>query len=464
MNRSCKGIVIAATQSGSGKTTVSLGLIAAFVRRGLTVAPFKVGPDFIDPGHHKTITGRDSLNLDGWILSRDYNRSCFNRGVIRSDVAVVEGVMGLFDGCSGRSEAGSTAQMAKWLGLPVLLVVDASSMARSAAAIVRGFEQFDPALSFAGVIFNNLGSHDHFQFVSEALAENVKMPCLGGIMRNEALRMPERHLGLVTSEDNPLSREMVDRLADTIETSIRVDQLIASLPDIQIRSDETDKKTATGFTPTVRIGVARDQAFCFYYPDNFDLLKSSGAELVFFSPLVETALPSDLDGLYFGGGYPELYAEKLSDNASLRNQIRMASRAGMPIYGECGGFMYLGRDITDLNDRTYPMTGCLPFNTRITPHLQRLGYREITLHKDCILGTAGRTIRGHEFHYSELINGPETEKTETVYRVSARTGQPESDEGYQHRRTLGSYIHCHFGSNPCAARAFTDACRIYRNE
>jgi cobyrinic acid a,c-diamide synthase len=459
-----KGIVIAGTHSGCGKTTISLGLMAALARRGLRVAPFKVGPDFIDPGHHARVAGRPGRNLDGWMLSRDYNRHAFLAAAGSADVAVVEGVMGLFDGYDGRTEAGSTAQMAKWLGLPVLLVVDARSMARSAAALVQGFENFDPALRFAGVVFNHLGSDRHLGYLREALEGAVRMPCRGGLLREEEIAIPERHLGLVTREDHPLEDAAIGRLADRVEKRLGLEELLAGMPEITgpaapepPGSEQTARR--------VRIGVARDNAFCFYYPDNLERLEGCGAQLLFFSPIQDAALPSDLDGIYLGGGYPELFAEQLAANASMRRDLREQSLAGMPIYAECGGFMYLGRELQDHQGRTFPMTGCFPFKTRMLPRLKALGYREVHLVRQTLLGEGGAVIRGHEFHYSEMLDLPAAPpECETVYRVAGRDGTPKTAEGYAVRRTLGSYIHLHFGSAPRAAAALVESCRAYRTE
>jgi cobyrinic acid a,c-diamide synthase len=453
-----KGFVIAGTKSGCGKTTVTLGFLAALTRRGLNVAPFKVGPDFIDPGHHTRIAGRQSRNLDGWMLSQDYNLQCFDRSRADADIAVVEGVMGLFDGYDGRSELGSTAQMAKWLGLPVILVVDAGSMARSAAALVMGFEHFDPELPLAGVIFNNLGSSRHLQYLREALRERTQMPCLGGIIRRADLEMPERHLGLVTPEDHPLDRDAVARLADLIDQSIDLDLLLKNLNELKL--PERIESSQNSGRQTVRIAVARDNAFCFYYPDNLELLVKQGAEIVNFSPIMDNDLPRDIDGLYLGGGYPELFAEELAGNRSLRARIKTQSRLGMPIYGECGGFMYLCEELIDHSGRCYPMTGCFPFAARMFPQLKALGYREITLSRNTVLGNAGLTIRGHEFHYSELIRL--SPQVSTAYRISDRTGMDKPPEGYMVENTLGSYNHLHFGSQPAAARQFVNHCLDYR--
>lgn len=439
--------------------------MAAFCRRGLSVAPFKVGPDFIDPGHHAQVTGAVSRNLDGWMLSREYNQGCFTRSLSGADVAVVEGVMGLFDGFSGSSEAGSTAQMAKWLGLPVLLVVNAASMARSAAALVQGFQRFDPDVTFAGVLFNYLGSDSHLAYLKEAMAEYVEMPLLGGVLREDRLAMPERHLGLMTAEDLALSDEGRNRLADRIEAAVDLDTLLAALPDIEALPEErmgvdVDRQRL----PRVRIGVARDRAFCFYYAGNLDLLAEAGAEVVPFSPLSDERLPERLDGIYLGGGYPELHARRLAANGAMRREIRRYSRAGMPIYAECGGFMYLCRGLEDRDGRVHPMCGAFPFRTRMHGRLRRLGYREVRLAGNTVIGGKGEAVRGHEFHYSDLVSAEPSEKISTVYAVTGSRGASVKAEGYQVRRTLGSYVHLHFGSRPTCAAAFAEACRTYRQQ
>jgi cobyrinic acid a,c-diamide synthase len=450
-----KGIVIAGTHSGAGKTTITLGLMAALTARGHTVAPFKVGPDFIDPGHHSRVTGRVSRNLDGWMLSKAYNLEAFARQTQGADIAMVEGVMGLFDGYDGRSEAGSTAQMAKWLGLPVVLVVGARAMARSAAALVQGFERFDDRLSFCGVLFNHLGSDRHLDYLKEAMDGHVCMPVLGGLMRDDTIAIPERHLGLVTREDHDGSAESRIRLARLIENQLDLDALLQMLPEVDLLGNPSAPVNPAK-PADVRIGVARDAAFCFYYPDNLELLEAAGAQLVFFSPLTDGHLPEGLDGLYFGGGYPELHAPVLADNRSLRQEIRQMSITNMPIYGECGGFMYLCREMGDTDGKVFPMTGCLPFGTRMLDRLRALGYREITQTQATVLGPAGQTMRGHEFHYSTLADG--SVDVTGVYRVTDRAGMEASAEGFMAGQTLGSYVHLHFGSCPQAATHFVNAC------
>ena len=471
-----KGIVVAGTQSGSGKTTLTLAILATLKRRGFRVVSFKVGPDFIDPGHHTRITGTACRNLDGWMLSKSCNQKIFNRQIESADFAVVEGVMGLFDGYDGKSEAGSTAQMAKWLNLPVLLAVNAKSMARSAAAVVYGFEKFDPDLRFSGVIFNQLGSARHLNYLKDAISGRVQMPCIGGMLRNEDIAIPERHLGLVTLQDHPMAPSAIDRLADFIESSVDMDALLACFSDIHADPETAlstvqvepascrlpeSVKSRQDAGSTVKIGVAMDSAFCFYYSDNLDALTTAGAELVPFSPIADSSLPEGLSGIYFGGGYPELHAEKLAANSQLRSMILASSLKGMPIYAECGGLMYLCRELTDMDGRNHPMTGCFSFSTRMLHRLKTLGYREIILKNDTILGKAGQKIRGHEFHYSEIIPHAEVNG---VYTVMSRFGESKVEEGFQVNNTLGSYIHLHFGSQPEAAAEFVRACLEYQNQ
>jgi cobyrinic acid a,c-diamide synthase len=456
MANQTRGIVIAGTQSGVGKTTVTLGLLAALRRRGLVVQPFKVGPDFIDPGHHSRAAGRACRNLDGWMLSREANLALFRRQARGVDAAVVEGVMGLFDGYDGASEAGSTAQMAKWLGLPVLLVVDARAMARSAAALVHGFASFDPGLSLAGVVFNRIGSAAHLEYLQQALASLPGVRCFGGLPRDRELAIPERHLGLATAEDHPLDEAYLGRLADWIEAHLDLEGLLAALPELTL-PEEPAKAAAP---PQVRLGVARDRAFCFYYPENLELLAAAGAALISFSPLDDQALPADLDGLYLGGGYPELHAAKLAANETMQRVIREKAAAGLPIYAECGGLMYLARELRDLEGQDHPMVGVFPFTVRMLPRLKALGYREVTLTAGSLLGPAGTTARGHEFHYSEIVGEPET--VARLYRLTPRKGGEGMREGYGAGNVLGSYVHLHFASNPDVARHLVANCRRYK--
>ena len=431
MNQPTRGLVIAGTQSGVGKTTVTLGLLYALGRRGLKVQPFKVGPDFIDPGHHTRAAGRVCRNLDGWMLSREANLALFRRQAREADVAVVEGVMGLFDGYDGASEAGSTAQMAKWLGLPVLLVVDARAMARSAAALVHGFASFDPDLSLAGVVFNRIGSAAHLEYLKQALSCLQGVRGFGGLPRDQELAIPERHLGLATAEDHPLDEAYLEHLADLLEAHLDLEGLLAALPLLTL----PEEPAPAAAPPLVRLGVARDRAFCFYYPENLELLAGFGAELVPFSPLEDRELPAELDGIYLGGGYPELYAAQLAANDGLKQALKEAAAGGLPIYAECGGLMYLAREIQDLEGRVHPMAGVFPLAVRMLPRLKALGYREITLTAPGLLGPAGTTARGHEFHYSEIAGEPDG--LPRLYRLTPRRGGAAVSEGYRDQQRPG---------------------------
>lgn len=451
-----RGIVIAGTQSGVGKTTVTLGLIAALRRRGLSVQPFKVGPDFIDPGHHSRAAGRVSHNLDGWMLSREVNLALFRRHAGQAQVAVVEGVMGLFDGYDGLSEAGSTAQMAKWLGLPVVLVVDARAMARSAAALVHGFASFDPDLKLAGVIFNRVGGAAHLHYLEQALSQLPGVKCLGGLPRKAELAIPERHLGLTTAEDHPLEEEHLAHLAEVLEEHLDLDWLLAALPGLALPREALRPAVA----PTVRLGLARDRAFCFYYPENLELLAQFGAELVPFSPLTDRELPQNLHGLYLGGGYPELFAAQLAANEGLKRDLAAQAAAGLPVYAECGGLMYLSQELRDLEGNSHSMAGLLPLQVRMLKRLKALGYREITLRAAGLLGPAGTRARGHEFHYSEIAAA--TGDLARLYHLTAREGTEAAPEGYSMMNILASYVHLHFGSNPEVARQLVQRCLEYK--
>jgi cobyrinic acid a,c-diamide synthase len=381
--------------------------------------------------------------------------------------------MGLFDGYSGVDEAGSTAQMAKWLNLPVVLVVDSRSMARSVAAIVQGFENFDPDLCFAGVIFSKTGSERHYDYLKEAVEANCTMPCLGFMPRNDKIAIPERHLGLVTSDDHGIQADVVAELVRMIHDHTCLGRMVNTLPDIF--SSSPDRDTSPGKLKdggiknrkdkTVRIAVARDRAFCFYYPENIEALEAAGAEIVTFSPLEDKSLPENIHGIYFGGGYPELFARTLSANTPLMDEIRGQSRAGMPVYGECGGFMYLCKGLTAMDsDKTFQMVGCFPFKVSMSTRLRSLGYRKIVLSEDTLVGKKGDTLKGHEFHYSAMdADTPVPEEIRRVYGACRRDGTRTSTQGFQKDNTLGSYLHIHFGSLATAGDSFVASCRRFRD-
>ncbi len=463
-HQSIPGYLVAAPASGSGKTSLTLGLMAALSRRGLQVAPFKVGPDYIDPGHHSAVCGRPSHNLDSWFCTRERVCATFANGCDGADIALTEGVMGIFDGVGGDSEEGSSAQIAKWLGLSVLLVIDARAQARSFAALVKGFAEFDPQLPIAGVIANRVGSDRHVEILQEAMHSVPGLPpFLGALPRSEEIALPERHLGLVTAEE--LSVDMSTKLADWVEEHLDLEKILG-LSSLQAggrgRLSADKEKTENSYLPpltnragaSVRIGVARDRAFCFYYPENLALLEQAGAQLVEFSPLLDSQLPADLDGLYLGGGYPDLYADQLAQNAGLRQQIQGLAEDGLPIYAECGGFMYLCRAIGN-----WAMCGVFPAQARMLKQRRALGYRQVSLKMKNQLGPVGTTVRGHEFHYSD-VEMPET--VERCYQLDRRGGEQLAPEGYRYKNVLGSYVHLHFGSNPQVAKNFINYCLCHK--
>ncbi len=452
-----KPLVIAAPSSGCGKTTVTLALLAAFRRQGMSVAPFKVGPDFIDPGHHSVICGRESRSLDGWMCGEVRVKEIFSRGCAEAEAAVIEGVMGLFDGASGDSDEGSTAEIARWLEARILLVVDARSQARSAAALVQGFCGFDPRLEFAGLLFNRVGSPRHEEQLRQAVASTRGLPpVLGCLPREEDLSIPERHLGLVTAGEWDKNQFNIDRLADWAERYIDINALV-KFTRCQVYTSDRNMVSYVDLTPgipSVRIAVARDEAFCFYYPENLELLEESGAELVFFSPLHDETLPENIQGIYLGGGYPELHSARLERNHRLLRELREVAEAGLPVYAECGGLMLLAESIDGR-----PMAGVFPARARMLPRRRALGYREVVLTGDSPLGGKGMRARGHEFHYSEMEMPSGVARG---YRLSRRGEEDLGSEGYRVGNVLGSYIHLHFGSNPLLARNFVEFCRTRR--
>jgi cobyrinic acid a,c-diamide synthase len=443
------GLLIAGTHSGCGKTTVTLGVMAALARRGIAVHPFKCGPDFIDPSLHRMVTGQPSRNLDVRMCGADWVRRAFARHAPSGGIAVVEGVMGLFDGGEG-----SAATLAKTLNLPVILVIDVRSAAESVAAVAHGFATLDPELPLAGIICNRIGSAKHRDMVAAAVQAHCRVPIIGFLPRSEEVHIPSRHLGLHMGEEHPLRGEGLEQLIRLVEQHLDLDLLLRIAGERRDEQPIDDAPLVATGSP-VRIGVARDAAFCFYYEDNLDLLREAGAELIFFSPLNDDQLPPALAGLYLGGGYPELHARGLSENSTLREQIRAFAISGHPVYGECGGFMYLCRSITDLDSNKYAMADVYPFAARMQTRLRSLGYRQPRVEHDCLLAPAGTVLHGHEFHYSTI--DADGVAVPTAYRLE--DGRPE---GYVARggQTLAGYVHLHWGRTPEVAERFVAACRF----
>ncbi len=491
-----KGVCVAAPASGSGKTLAVMGLVAALTRRGLAVQCLKAGPDYIDPTHHTALSGRPSHNVDGWMLGWDDvldiarraasgtlagSAACFAQGAAPPragpcDVLLLEGAMGLYDGAAGDSEEGSAAQLARWLGLPVLLVIDARSMARSIAAVAHGFATFQDAPAFVGCLANRVNSATHRALLEEAfgdLASRGGPPLLGALSTNTDLETPSRHLGLVMAQEEDEDEERrAAHLADWMEQAVDLDALLARLPDVSGTLEQPARRDdvlgcETTAPEAVRLAVARDEAFCFYYEENFRLLQRAGAELVFFSPMRDRALPEDIHGLYLGGGYPELHAQALSDNVRMRRAVKAVVQAGAPLYAECGGYMYCMRALRDVRGLRYLMADLFPWECAMDTRRRGLGYREVTTTRPSLLGPTGTVVRGHEFHYSYEPTPPTAETlldagVEAVYAVTNRRGEPAKAQGYALREALASYVHLHFGGNPHVASAFVARCRRYR--
>lgn len=445
-----RALCIAGLASSVGKTTVTLALAAAFRRRGLRVHCAKVGPDFIDPGFHEAVTGAPSRTLDSWMLAPEALQATFARAGADTDLVLVEGAMGLFDGLEGRSERGSTAEVAKRLGVPVVLVVDAWAQVRSAGALVLGAEQYDPDLDVAAVIFNRVGGGRHAQWLRDGLPRRCRARALGAVPWRDELRLPERHLGLVTAREGRFPSGFFDALADVAQASVDLDACLGLA-----RSAVAPEPPPAPGPPRLRLGMAVDDAFQFYYPDTLEALRTAGAEIVAWSPLKDGRLP-EVDALYFGGGYPEVHAAHLARNAAVRAEVRAFVLDGGPVYAECGGLMYLAESLEDPEGGRHPMVGVLPVQVRMTPRRLTLGYREVRLEADGLLGPAGSVLRGHEFHASHLEAPPVG--VEPTYRVLDPTGGESWREGYRIRNTLASYVHLHVGSRPGTAEAFVAAC------
>ena len=440
-------LIIAGTHSGVGKTTVTLAILAALKARGCRVQAFKAGPDFIDPSHHAAVTGRPSRNLDGWMLEEAINRDIFIRAAADADISIIEGMMGLFDGSSPVSEMGSTAELAKQLDAPVLLVIDGSAMARSAAAMVSGYAKFDPALRVAGVLFNRISSDGHYKLLKEAVERETNVTVVGYLRPDPAVTILDRHLGLMMATEQRAG-ELYGLLGKAAVETIDLDRIETLARSCRELSVAAPQPVVRNHGRTVRIGVAQDQAFFFYYPDNLELLEAEGAELVKFSPLNDQMLP-DVDMLYLGGGYPELHGERLVHNVTMRAAIRKFAERGGTIYAECGGMMYLTQTIRDFVGISHEMVGLFPAETIMQKSDLTLGYRTVEFSRDCILGASAVSVRGHEFHYSTLVP-----KGSLDYACALRDAreEPKGLDGLIVGNTLALYTHLHFASQPKIAQ------------
>jgi cobyrinic acid a,c-diamide synthase len=440
-------IVVAGTSSGAGKTSVACGLIAALRARGLVVQGFKVGPDYIDPSYHALASGRPGRNLDAFLAGPELIAPLARHGAAGADIAVIEGVMGLFDGASGRGELASTAHVAKLLQAPVLLVVDAASMARSAAAIVHGYRTFDPDVDIAGVVLNKVGSDHHVELLREAI-EPLGVPVVGALRRDERVAAPERHLGLVPAgEREGRTRSAIDALGEAVEAHVDLDGVLAlarSAPWLTVPPWSPAGGVVDG---AATIAIARGPAFSFHYEENLELLRAAGAQLAPFDPLRDDSLPPGAGALMLAGGFPEIFGEELSANAPLREQVAAFARSGRPVLAECGGLLYLCEQLDGL-----AMCGAIPASARMAGRLS-IGYREAKAVCQSALWGAGDTVRGHEFHYSAVqpLDG-----ADAAAWVLAARGRTEP-EGFVVGAIHASFLHVHWGAFPGAARRLVEA-------
>lgn len=477
-------LAIAGERSGVGKTTVTLALLASLRQRGLEVQSFKVGPDYIDPMFHQYVTGRAGRNLDPVLTSEAYVQQCFTRHIQGVDYALVEGVMGLFDGVKritenvnphspghnsssiinhqSPSNFASTAHMALLLEMPVVLVIDCSRLSGSVAAIAHGYKSLDPRIKLAGVILNRVGSDRHLELLQEAL-EPLQLSILGVLRRQDNITIPDRHLGLVPTAEIAELDALIDRLAHLGNRCFDWERLLPLLqvqtpPNLPLlRGGETSSPLPLvrgGVGGGVKIAVARDRAFSFYYQDNLDQLEKLGAELIFWSPLSDSVLPEKVQGMYFGGGFPEVFTQELSNNSQARNAVKAAIQSGMPTYAECGGLMYLCEQIVDFQGQSLPMVGVLPTTAVMSSRLT-LGYRQAVALQDSSLLPAGTTVWGHEFHRSYLSEMPKT----PIYQTRGFSSHsPAALEGWQLYQLHASYVHLHFGGRPEIPARFLQHC------
>jgi len=446
-----KGFMIAGTHSGSGKTTLALGIMGALAERG-EVAAFKVGPDYIDTAYHKFVTKAPSYNLDVFMQGEEKLKDLYLKKSEGRFVSVVEGVMGLFDGMDDTGYA-SSAHVAKLLSLPVILIADASGMARSISAMVKGYKEFDEGLNVKGVILNRVSGEGHFSLLKRCLKQDLKLPALGYLPYDAELSLPERHLGLLPVWEMKNFEEKFEKLFEKVKKHIDLEEILSIASSAKIvENPYYDKKSSVSET-ALKIGVAMDEAFNFYYAQSLETLRDLGAELVFFSPLRDSSLPEGISGLIIGGGFPEIFAEKLSSNNDMMKSIMEAFEAGMPIYAECGGLMYLTRSITDMKGRRFPMVAIFDMDSVMTGSLKRFGYAEAVVTDDTVIAPKGTLLKGHEFHYSEVINS----KEKTSYLVKKQSGKMYGC-GFAKKNCLATFLHIDFYAYPELARHFIEKC------
>ncbi|MBD2296267.1 cobyrinate a,c-diamide synthase [Anabaena sphaerica FACHB-251] len=453
--------IIAGERSGVGKTTVTLTLLASLCRRGAKVQSFKVGPDYIDPMFHQYVTGRPCRNLDAVLTSESYVQQCFNRHSQGCEYALVEGVMGLFDGVgnsfntteniTAQMDFASTAHVARLLDIPVVLVIDCGRLSGSVAAIAHGYCSFDSRIKIAGLVLNRVGSDRHLSLLKNSL-KRLKLPILGVLRRQDNITIPDRHLGLVPTGELPELDNVINRLADLGDTCFDWDQILPLLKSPHLPTAPSPHLPISPSSP--KIAVARDKAFNFYYQDNLDVLEELGAELIFWSPLEDIELPKDIQGMYFCGGFPEVFAQELAANIRIIKEVKSAIAAGIPTIAECGGLMYLCENIIDFEGKSWPMVGILPTSAQMDKRLT-LGYRRAVALHNSFLFDAGTNIYGHEFHRSHLITNPKQPLFDTHrYDCEENTGF----EGWHLPNVHASYIHQHWGESVEIPQKFLQQC------
>jgi cobyrinic acid a,c-diamide synthase len=448
-------LIIAGDRSGSGKTTITLAILAALRQKQIDVQSFKVGPDYIDPMFHARITGRPCYNLDPVLTSEDYVQQTFHAHTQGQSHALIEGVMGLFDGAAMPMGFGSTAFIAKLLKTPVLLVVNCQSTFQSIAALIYGYRSFDPAVTVMGVVLNKVASDRHLTLLKAAI-EPLNIPIFGVLYRKDEIKLPDRHLGLVPTDELPELIHVFDQLAELGLRCFDWDRLLPLLATTPISGVKLNQEV-TPLTTPVRIAVARDAAFNFYYADNLELLQTLGAELVEWSPLRDTQLPDGVQGLYLGGGFPEMFAEQLADNVQATRSVRQGIAAELPTYAECGGLMYLCNSIRDFQGQDYPMVGALPTQAIMGKSLT-LGYRNAIANVNTPMLRIGDRLTGHEFHRSEITTSP----IMPIYhlkRLEQSKNEAPISEGWGRDSFQASYLHLHWGATPEFPKRWLSACQ-----
>ena len=453
-----KRIMIAAPKSGSGKTVITCALLQILKNEGYQVASFKCGPDYIDPMFHEKIIGVPSKNLDTFFTGEEQTRRLFLNGIVEKDFAVLEGVMGLYDGLGGIREEGSSYHLAKVTGTPIMLVVDAKGMGRSVIPVIAGFLDYDQAHLIRGVILNRV-SKGYYETIKSLIEEELKVQVLGYLPEKEELRIESRHLGLMMPDELHNVKERLQTAAKEMQQTVSIEKMMEIAEEAEeLQSDGTVETTENAWKPNKPvIAVARDEAFCFYYTDNLSLLEENGAEITYFSPLQDSKLPERCHALYLGGGYPELYAKELSENHKMRMAVRSAVENGMPIVAECGGFMYLHSAIIDREGIRYEMAGILPETCYYTGKLVRFGYIELQEKQSHFL-PEGETIKGHEFHYYDS-----TGNGEDAIAVKPVTGRAYSCM-IENEKLFCGFPHLYYPSNPAFAKSFVEKADRYKRE